>query len=222
MARGTLRQAFLWSAIIFLALTAAIAIGVVLFGEFGDLQARVLGSSGTVSAACVLALACAAFRERHELPGTLGIVLAGAAALAMLVLIWGEVRERWLGKSVGVLAIWAVAVAHAELLLLPRLAERHRWVQRAVVAAIAVLAALLTIVVVGEVDSEAMGRTAGAVAIVVALLTVVVPILWKVAAGENAGGARPAVGPRLLLEQRADGTWVDAAGARYTVTRIEG
>ncbi|MBL8754624.1 MAG: hypothetical protein JNK15_15075 [Planctomycetes bacterium] len=56
--------------------------------------------------------------------------------------------------------------------------------------------------------------------ILVAMLTVAVPVLARV---ERPGAAEAtmAPAPRLLLQQAADGTWVDAAGQPYEVRRID-
>lgn len=215
-----LRRAFLWSFVGCLAFTALVAIVTVLSGDFGETQARVLASSGAVSAASVCAMACAAFRERGRVPqlGTLGIVLAGIALVATLVTVWQEAPDDGLIKTALVLSIWAVAVAHAELLLLPVLAVRHRPVQVAAVVAIATLAALLTVLIVGELSGNAFARLLGVVSIVVALLTLVVPIVARI--GGEARVAQDTPG-RLVLQRGPDGVWVDASGARYAVTPLE-
>lgn len=225
-----LRRTFLWVFVGFLAVTALLAIAAVLSGDFGDFEARVLGSSGSISAASICAMACAAFRERGRVPqlGTLGIALSGLALAVVLVTIWIHRPDDGLVKTALVLVVWAVATAHGELLLLPALA-RHGWAQVAAVAAIAVLALLLTFSIIGENIDEGMVRLIGVMAIVVALFTLVVPILWKIGGTAPAGAATaardaattPGAGT-LVLRQAADGFWVDPAGARYAVQRLDG
>lgn len=218
-----LRRLFLWVFLGFLGCTALLAIGAVLSGSFGELQARVLASSASVSAASICAMACAAFRERGRVPGlgTAGIALAGVALAAVLVAVWtehpGESQMRWTFTIV----VYAVATAHAELLLLPRLSPRHAPMQLLAVGSIALLAVLLTVAILGHVDNEGMMRTVAVVAIVVALQTLAIPILWKIGGDEGVSGAAGgASAPQLVLRQGADGVWVDAAGARYVVRRL--
>ena len=215
-----LRQAFLWLFLGFLALTALVAMVTVLSGTFGQTEGRILGSSATVSAASVCAMACAAFRERDRgrRLGSLGIGLAIAAAAALLVQIWRQGENETQVKVTLLLVTYAAGMAHAELLWMPRLLPAHRWVQKAAVAAIATLDALLTYLILGGGGDDAVARLAIAVSIVVALLTLVVPILWKIGGASRAVPGDPA---RLSLSRQADGAWVDGAGVRYEVRRLE-
>jgi hypothetical protein len=215
-----MRRTFLWLFIGFLGLSALLAIVAVLGGSFGELQARVCASSATISAASVCALACAAFRERERgrTLGNVGIALAGLAAAALLLMIWGD-GGKWPWRVTIVLAIWAAATAHAELLWLPRLRADHQWTQRALVGAIGVLSLLLTVLICGDASSEALMRITVVVAIVVALLTLVVPILAKIGSVAPDVGAR--AGQELVLRLCTDGAWIDATGARYEVRRLD-
>jgi hypothetical protein len=214
-----LRQTFLWLFIGFLGLAALLAIGAVLGGSFGELHARVCASAGTISAASVCALACAAFRERERgrTLGNVGIALAGIAAVAILLMIWSDGGE-WPWRVTIILAVWAAATAHAELLWLPRLRANHQWTQRALVGAIGVLSILLTVLILGDADNEEMIRLTVVVAILVALLTLVVPILAKIGAVAAAGDV--GAGQQLVLRRTSDGMWIDEAGLLYEVRRL--
>src|SRR5688572_9094049 len=218
MDERALRRTFLWLFLGFLCLTALVAISAVLGDNFGELELRIVASSSTVSGASICALACAAFRERERgRPlGTIGIVLACVAAAMLMLLIWSDGRNRTQGRLTAVIAIYAIATAHAQLLWLPRLAERHRWAQQAAVGAIGLLSLLLTLLIFEGADSEGMLRAAIVVGIVVALLTLAVPILWKIGAP---GSETRADDARLVLHRSPDGGWVDAEGARYDVQR---
>jgi hypothetical protein len=214
-----LRRTFLWLFIAFLGLSALVAIVAVLGGNFGDLQARICASSATISAASVCALACAAFRERERgrTLGSVGIALAGSAAVAILLMIWSD-GGKWPWRVTIILAVWAAATAHAELLWLPRLRANHRWTQRALVGAIGVLSLLLTVAVLTDADNEVMIRLMVVVAILVALLTLVVPILAKI--GSVAAQGDFDAGQQLVLRRGSDGVWVDEAGVLYEVRRL--
>lgn len=220
MDERALRRTLLWLFLGCLGVSALLAIGAVLNGKFGELELRIVASSSTISGASICAMACAAFRERERgrRLGTIGIALACVAAALLLLLIWRDGHDRPLNELTLVIAICAVATAHAQLLWLPRLAERHRWAQFAAVGAIGLLALLLTSVILGDADSEGMLRSTIVVGIVVALLTLAVPILWKIGSvGSEAGTAAE----RLVLHRAPDGGWVDATGARYDVQRRE-
>ena len=217
MQAGSLRKRMLWLFVGCLALTAAIAIVTVLTGAFSDFVGRVLASSASVSAASVCAMACAAYQERGARPelGAAGVSLAGMTLAVALVAIWQPSPSTALVKWVLVMVVWSVGVAHAQLLLLPRLAPRHRWIQRAAVVAIGALAALLTLVIFDGDPGEAFGRWLAVHSILVALLTLVVPVVWRIGRESEDSGAK------LSLRRDAAGGWSDARGRRYDVRPLD-
>jgi hypothetical protein len=224
MTSQPLRRSFLRFAIVFLAMTALVALVSVLTGTFGELQARILGSSTTISLACVTAMACAAYRERGRHPrlGEIGIACSAIAATLMLVGIWAEIQvvdRELFWKTVFLTMIWAFACAHAQLLCLPRLHDDHRWTQNVVVAAIVTLTTLGSIAILAEIDSEWLARVLIAIAIVVALFTLVVPILAKMRKADAPADA-VATTERLVLVRGVDGVFRDGAGVAYRVERL--
>lgn len=213
-------------AIVFLALTALVALVSVLTGTMGELQARILGSSTTISLACVTAMACAAYRERGRHPrlGEIGIACSVLAAGLMLFGIWAQVRvsdHELFWKSVFLAMIWAFACAHAQLLCLPRLQEGHGWAQNMAVAAIVTLTTLGSIAILAEIDEEWLARVLIALAIVVALFTLVVPILAKMRKADAPANEAASM-ERLVLLRGEDGVFRDGAGVGYRVERIDG
>ena len=233
MPPSSLRRAFLWSFLAFLGLTALVAIAVVVGGEFNDTMGRVLGTTGTVSAGSVLAMACAAFRERQRVAGALGIVFAVVASAMLVALLWRDRVDEQHGRATLLAVTYAVSLAHAELMLLGRLPERYRWVQLALVALIALMALMLPPVIYGCFDDhEGVARTLGVLAILIALGTLAVPVLLWIsrseraeaeaaalaAAGAAAGGAAPR---RLALVEQGDGSWRGDDGAVYELRRRE-
>ncbi len=224
MTSQPLRRSFLRFAIVFLALTALVALVSVLTGSMGELQARILGSSTTISLACVTAMACAAYRERGRHPrlGEIGIGCSAIAASLMLIGIWAEIQvldRELFWKTVFLTMIWAFACAHAQLLCLPNLHQDHRWTQNVVVAAIVTLTTLGSIAILAEVDDEWLARVMIALAIVVALFTLVVPILAKMRKAE--AQTDEAAAERLVLVRGGDGVFRDGAGVGYRVERID-
>ena len=222
MPPSSLRRAFLWSFLGCLGVTALIAIAVVVGGEFNETMARVLGTTGTVSAGSVLAMACAAFRERERLTGTIGIALAAVASVMLVALLWRDHVDEDQGRATLLAVIYAVSMAHAELMLLGRLPARYRWVQRALVALIALMALMLTPVIYGWFDDhEGVARTLGVLAILIALGTLAVPVLLWISRSERAEAEAAALaaagGPRAplrrTLERQPDGSWRGDDGA---------
>jgi hypothetical protein len=228
MPPSSLRRAFLWSFLGFLGVTALIAIAVVVGGEFNDTMARVLGTTGSVSAGSVLAMACAAFRDRQQLAGAIGIALAVVATAMLVALLWRDRVDEGIGRATLLAVTYAVSVAHAELMLLGRLPARYRWVQRALVALIALMALMLTPVIYGWFDDhEGVARTLGVLAILIALGTLAVPVLLWISRSERAEAEAAALaaagGPRAplrrTLERQPDGSWRGDDGAVYELRR---
>ncbi len=222
MTSQPLQRSFLRFAIVFLALTAAVALVSVLTGTMGELQGRVLATSTTISLGCVTAMACAAYRERGRHPrlADFGIGCAGVAAVMMIFGIWANISPTtW--RFVFCTMIWAFACAHGQLLCLPQLQREHRWTQNVVVAAITVLSSIGSVAILFEYESEWLGRVLIAIAIVVALFTLVVPILAKLRKGESTTtGSTAALPEQLVLARGIDGVFRDAQGLSYHVARI--
>lgn len=220
MTSQPLRRSFLRFAIVFLALTALVALFSVLTGSMGELQGRILASSTTISLACVTAMACAAYRERGRHPrlGVLGIACSGLAAAMMLFGIWAYYSPAF-WRFVFCTMIWAFALAHAQLLCLPNLHASHRWTQNGAVAAIVTLTTLGSIAILAELEAEWLMRMLIALAIVVALFTLVVPILAKMRKAD-AMDDHDATCERLVLVRGGDGVFRDGAGVSYRVERL--
>lgn len=217
-----MRVFYLRGFVVFLVLTALIAAITVLSGEFGDLQAKILASSFSVSLASICAMSSAVFIEqrRSRLLGALGIAVA---ALTLLLFNAGL----WLGVDWGPLwqtAICGVTVmiglAHGFLLQLPRLLPAQRWVQRAAGYAIALSVALICAFIISP---DAIGEAFGypqiltITAITVVLLSVLVPIYSRISHDQPSLETTYT----LILEPLGDGVYRDATGQRYAVERLE-
>jgi hypothetical protein len=207
---------------------AALGIYALLAGEFGDLEQKILFTSLSVSAAGVLALACAPAWERRLVlplpPIGAGSALAGLALV--IAAIWIGEPPEWLSNSAWTLAVVAVFGASGSLLALGRLAPRFRWVLPAALAAGAVLSVMIVSAVWTEPDSEWFGRILGVVAVLFAAFTVLVPIFHRASRAELAApSAAPEGAPVRFcphcgepLEAQAETeTACPACGARFAV-----
>src|SRR5262245_15419027 len=213
MATGDLRRALLWSFLGFLALTALLAIGTVLRGDHGETGLRILGGRGMSAAVVFCAVSGAAWAERRQprLLGMLGIAVAAVAAIATARLIWygRDTENEW--RLVVWLCTAAIACAHAELLWLPRLPARFRWVQTLATTAIGALAAMICLLTLDGYDQ--LARPTGVASILVALGAIAGPVFARMDAGARAPR-------RLLLHHERDDLWRDATGASYRVQPV--
>ena len=200
----------------FLGLTAVIAIISVLSGEFGELQWKILATTGTISAASICAMSCAAFIEKRKLLklGLSGIILSIIAAVLVIFGLWPEIDSDAYWKITASVAVFAVEFAHAFLLVLPQLDDRQKWFQLFSAVSIFILACLIVNAVWLEVDDEVYYRILAVAAIVVALETLVTPILMRLRKG-NAQQKE-----KLVLEKIEDGIYMDSTGKKYELREV--
>ncbi len=101
-----------------LSISALLAIGILLFGRFGETEGKILGSTALLAACGVLALPGVVLLDRRQLRGLAVAVAALAAAgyALALVLIWLEPSSEWLGKAVTTTFLFAVASAQTAAL----------------------------------------------------------------------------------------------------------
>jgi hypothetical protein len=176
---------FLYLLIASIAAGALLAIGIVLFGEWGWLEVRVLLTAGILAAGSVLGMACAAATGRVAVPAlpAIGIGIVLLAGVLLLGGIWAEptVFEYW--KYTASVSILAVGSGHASLLSLARLPGSRRWVQVAAYAAIFAVAGTLIFIIFGEISDEGVFRLLAVLGIVDAAFTLVVPVVHFLSRG---------------------------------------
>ena len=121
---------FLYMLIASVAISAVVGIGVLLIGDFGSLEIRVLMTTLTVTVTSILGLACGAYFEsgRWRALPLAGIVLAIAAAVMTFFIIWdvADDSEIFL-KSTATVTLLALSCSHLSLLSLARLDKRFAW-----------------------------------------------------------------------------------------------
>lgn len=199
-----LKKFFLYLLICSIALSALMGIWAILSGEFGELQARVLGTTLTVVGTSILGLACGAFFENPRSRGSalfavplVGILLAGLSALITMWLIWGA--DRWDGegtfKTLIVSTIFAFSLAQLSLLSLARLAKRFRWAIITAYAVVLVLASIISVLIIFEPKSDdgTVMRLIGVLAVVDAAMTVMIPIFHRLSRTEFVDVEMPSV-----------------------------
>lgn len=186
-----------------LCVAAALAIGILLFGDFGATEGRILATTALLSGFGLLALPAAILQDRRRLPALAALValLATVGAALTITSVWIEGGPDWLGKSIGSEGVWLVAsVQVASLVLRLRRSDPRllRWLFVASCGVAVVVGAFFTVIIWSEIDSEAFGRAIGALVVLDALLVALQPIMAR---------TRPAGRThRLLLGVGPDGT----------------
>ena len=185
-----IRRIFLYTLIASVVLSAVIGIGVVLFGDFGQTEIRVLMTTLTVTMTSILGLACGAYFEtgRSRMLPTAGIIFSLAAAVMSFLIIWDVLddSETFIKSFVSV-TVLAAACSHLSLLLLARLDRRFAWSRSASFTCVGLLTAVLLFItwLREPVSDETTARILGVLSILVASLTVMTPVFHKLSNTET-------------------------------------
>lgn len=188
-----IRRIFLYTLIGSVALSAVIGIGVILFGDFGEIEVRVLMTTLVITVTSIFGLACGAYLEtgRGKYLPTAGIVLSIVSALMCFFIIWNALddSEEFL-KSFMTVTMLAAACSHLSLLSLARLDRRFLWTRIAAVVCVVLLCSIVLYIMWFEPDGDGsiVYRTLGVLAIMLASVTVVTPVLHKLSGPVETGG----------------------------------
>lgn len=189
------KKIFFYLLICSIALSALMGIWAILSGEFGELQAQVLGTTLTVVGTSILGLACGAFLESQysretplKIVPVAGIILAVLSALITMWLIWIVTGwgESWIYKTLAVSFIFAFSLAQLSLLSLAHLVKRFRWATLTAYAVVLALASIVSLIVIFEPQSEdfLVSRLIGVLAVTDAALSVMIPIFHRLSRSE--------------------------------------
>ena len=185
-----LKKFFLYLLIGSVALSAAIGIAVVLFGDFGEFEVKILLSTLTVTITSILGLACGAYLEtgRGRALPVAGIALAAVSAALWIAFIWSLVgNEHFFVRLVMSTTLLACACSHLSLVSLARLDRRFLWSRYAAQFAVTTLAAILLAIIWADGGQmpEYVSRTLGVLSIAVAALTVLTPVFHRLSKQET-------------------------------------
>ena len=179
------QRTFLFSFIASITFCGFIGIYCLILGTFDELAIRVLGTTVTIGAAAILALASSIPWERHRWPpiGSSGLLIVGVALFLVLLTIWIPVAQpEGFYKLVFISCVVAVAIPHIGLLSLARLRAPYEWIRRGCVTVIVMLAGQVALSIIGEIESESWYRFMGVLGILDVCGTIAVPVLHRVSA----------------------------------------
>src|SRR5699024_4384372 len=203
-----LKLVSLYCFIVFLVISALLAIVTVLSGNFGEFELKVLLTTSVIAAASVCGLCCGVYVQRNgtSWPGAIGVGLAWLAAILFICGAWLEVPDEGYWRVTVILGIFAIATAHVLSLLGLRLRPAHDWLKPIAAITILALATAVSLVVWslfwGDWIAGGVWNLITVLAIICVLETLVLPILARLAAAD-AANAEPAAA-QLLLTHRGD------------------
>lgn len=187
----TTKRLFLYLFIASVLLSAIIGIGVMLFGDFGEFETKIMMTTLTVTVTSVLGLACGACIEagKGRIIPIAGIVFAVISGALWLIMLWSafDTNAHYFPHFVMSATLLAFACSHVSLLSLATLDRRFAWSLIAVHVFVWSLTGLTLWVIWAHIDpSETMlARIMGVLSIVVAALTVVTPVFHRLSAGDD-------------------------------------
>jgi len=214
------KRLLLIGALASLSITAALAIVLLLFGDLGPTEGRILGTTLAISIYSLLALPGTILVERRVAVqlGWATIVLAVVAFVAAVVAIWEVLDEEPGWKLAGIATALAAAGTQVSALTTRRRRDDSPWVRRVYVVACGlavVLAALVIVAILAEIeDAETFYRVLGALAVLNVFLIVLQPLLRRLGSAPAEGLARVVLEgtPKQIEEalRRVEGTGVTA------------
>ncbi len=180
------KRAALWFLIVSVVLSALIGIIAIVSGTFGDIQARIILTTLTISAASLCALACGALWEsgRAKALPMAGIALATVTAAVFIFAIWAKISNEEFWKFAASVGLIAVATAHACLLSLATLASRFAWSRVAAFVSVYLLALEFIYVIYATPKGDTFIRIIGVTSIVAAALTILTPVFHRLSRGD--------------------------------------
>lgn len=185
-----MKRIFLYSLITSVALCALLGIVVIIAGDFGQFEAKVLLTTLTVTCASILGLACGPAYEagiRRAVP-LMGIIFALISGVLWIILIWREDHTVFVGfeRTVMTVTLLAAAFSHVSLVSLARLDKKFQWSFYAIHIAVATLTGtvLALIWLTDQVESDLTFRFLGVTAIIVSALTILIPVFHRLSNSE--------------------------------------
>jgi hypothetical protein len=211
------RRAVLLATASLLTFAAALAIGILLFGDFGSTEGRILATTALLAGYALVCLPAAMLFDRRQAAALAAGVLALALAAAALstAAVW-NLEGDTVGKTIGTLDAWLVAAVQPAALMLRSRERDPRGVRRLFAASCAlvlVLAIMFTTLLWAEIDSERYGRVLGALVVLDVLLVALQPILAR-ARGRGTTYRLRVVSPAGPLDLAVEAPDLAAAAAK--------
>lgn len=187
---STLRNFFLYLLIASVAVSALVGIFVILFGDFGEFETKILLTTLAVTVTSILGLANGAYLETgrgRALPVT-GIVFSVISAVLWIFLVWeGTPETAFFARLLLSINLFAAACSHLSLLSIARLDRRFRWSHYAAHLLVWTLTAVLLYSIWQNFENmtDIVTRAVGVLSIAVAALTIVTPVFHRLSRPET-------------------------------------
>jgi hypothetical protein len=210
------KRGLLVAAIVSLAATAALAILILLFGDFGSTEGRILGTTAAISFFSLLALPGGILLEhRRARPlAAASVALAAGAFVLVLAWIWSSGNSDTVARLAGAATAYAAASTQIAGLTTRSRDTDPRSVRLAYAVASGLallLASMATYAIFEDLDNEGFYRALAALAVLDVFLVVLQPFLRRLGRGAAATTSVVLEGTREQIADaiaRVEGTGV--------------
>lgn len=187
-----LKKFFLYLLIASVSVSALLGIGAMIFGNFGELESKILMTTLCVTVTSILGLACGAYLEtrRGKFLPMFGIFYAVTSAVLWIIMIWHQrMTDDLFGKLLMSSTLLATGCSHLSLLSIAKLEKKFLWAYYAVHVSIWTLIGILLFTIWTEYDpsNSWLARTLGVLSIIIAALTIVTPVFHWLSRSDFAG-----------------------------------
>lgn len=185
MGNLNVKKLFLYTLITSVAVSALIGIVVILIGNFGETEGKILGTTFTIAVTSILGLACGAYLEtkRGKILPIVGIIFSIISAIFFFVMIWGGAiwRKENFFEGLATVTIIAVSCSLLSLISIAKLDSKFQWSRIALYICVWTLSAILIWILWFAQDSEneLIIRIIGVLSIIIAALTIITPVFHK-------------------------------------------
>ena len=198
---------------------AALAIGILLFGDFGSTEGRILATTALLAGYGLLTLPAAILRDQRRARALTAVVfgLAVVAASLATVATWSGEPSDSLGKALGTANGWLVAAVLPAALMLRRRDHDPRVVRLLFTASstlVVVIALMFTFLLWAELDSERFARIFGALVVLEVLLVALQPILARAHRGVRVHRLRLRVATGATIDLTIEAPDLSAAASK--------
>jgi hypothetical protein len=178
------RRLFLQTLILSLCLTAALAIGTLLFGEFDGEGARIILTTVFLAIASALALPAGVLLDHGRAPmlARTAMVTTAVALAVSLFALWTDPEGEWPWKLAATFALCALLGAQVSVSTWPRSPADGpgvTWLYRIAIALSSLAVAVIVVAIWEGADEEGAARLVGALSIAAVLTTLLQPIVRR-------------------------------------------
>ncbi len=180
----SIKRLSLYILIASVAISALLGIAVILFGNFGEFEQKILATTSIVTMTSIFGLACGAYLETGRgkiLPYT-GIIAAIVSGTLWVIFLWANVNDESRFARFGFTGtLVAVSCSLLSMLSLARLDRRFLWSRYAAYLFIGTLTLIIFLVIWDLINpnTDFISRVFGINSIIVAALTIVTPVFHK-------------------------------------------